>query len=211
MIRIISGKYRSRQINAPDGLKTRPTTARVRESVFSALCNAYGGGSGLDGAHVWDAFAGSGALGLEALSRGAKSCVFTDINYKAIKCIKDNIETLRVDNNSAQVWKQSALSENTCRRVVNIIIPDIVFLDAPYAMKPADLYKIVNNLSKFYSETNGTDPQCSRQISGLDAKSPKQLLIYYEHNQSIAGTPWENLDLVFLKNAGDIKAEIYSL
>ena len=90
MLRIIAGKYRHLIIEAPSTNTTRPTTDKVREAVMSSL------GTSLIDATILDLFAGSGALGLEALSRGAKKAIFCDNNYLAIKTIKDNINKLKI-------------------------------------------------------------------------------------------------------------------
>ena len=81
MLRIIAGKYRHLIIEAPSTNTTRPTTDKVREAVMSSL------GTSLINSTILDLFAGSGALGLEALSRGAKKAIFCDNNYLAIKTI----------------------------------------------------------------------------------------------------------------------------
>lgn len=91
MLRIIGGKYRHLQIKAPDVDSTRPTTDKVREALMSAL------NFDIPGKDVLDLFAGSGALGLECLSRGAASCFFVDTNIKAYKTIKENIKNLKIE------------------------------------------------------------------------------------------------------------------
>ena len=84
MLRIIGGKYKGRLLEAPTGKSTRPTTNRVREALFSIIDSKYK----LVGARVLDACAGSGALGLEAISRGADHSTFFDINKNALEIIK---------------------------------------------------------------------------------------------------------------------------
>ena len=92
-MRIIAGEYRGRRLQAPKGDATRPTTDRVRESLMSALSSARGG---FEGAVVLDAFAGSGALGLEALSRGAASAHFFEKDGVALRALCANVEALGV-------------------------------------------------------------------------------------------------------------------
>ena len=87
-MRIIAGRWRSRLIKAPKGLDVRPTTDKVREAWMSAM------GSSLANARVLDLFAGSGALGLEALSRGAASVVFVERAKDSMRSLKENIDTL---------------------------------------------------------------------------------------------------------------------
>ena len=91
-MRIIAGEFRGRKLDAPKGDGTRPTTDRVRESLMSALVSLR---DGLDGAVVLDAFAGSGALSLEALSRGADTAVLCERDRDAAAVIERNITTLQ--------------------------------------------------------------------------------------------------------------------
>ena len=86
-MRIIGGTHRGRRIAAPKGAQTRPTGDRVREALFNLV-------GPVDGASVLDLYAGSGALGLEALSRGARRCVFVETDAAACRAIKANLETL---------------------------------------------------------------------------------------------------------------------
>lgn len=131
MLRIISGKYRHLVIDVPNVDTTKPTTDKVREALMSALRND------LIGATVLDLFAGSGALGLEALSRGAEKAYFCDNNYQAIMTIKHNIEKLRIEEETC-VCKCSFMNalEKLKDKKEKV---DIVFLDPPYAKE--DVYK----------------------------------------------------------------------
>ncbi len=88
-MRIVAGSRKGHRIEAPKGVVTRPTGDRVREAVFSIL-------GSVDGARVLDLFAGSGAMGLEALSRGAASCVFVEHDRQAARVIQANLEKLRL-------------------------------------------------------------------------------------------------------------------
>ena len=90
-LRIISGQWRGRKLAAPAGDTTRPTADRTRETLFSMLVSRLGS---LEGLKVADLFAGSGALGLEALSRGAATCVFSEQDPAALKALRANIEGL---------------------------------------------------------------------------------------------------------------------
>ena len=125
MLRIIGGKYRHLQIKAPDVDSTRPTTDKVREALMSAL-SFY-----IADREVLDLFSGSGALGLESLSRGAKSCVFVDTNINAYKVIKENIRSIKIQEKT-EVYLQdykTYLNSNKDKKF------DLVFLDPPYKMK----------------------------------------------------------------------------
>lgn len=129
MIRIIGGKHRGRSIATPEGLTTRPTSNRARESLFNILAHASwrdDGTSPLVDARVLDAFAGSGALGLEALSRGAAHATFLDNDATAIKLIGENIRKLG-EAGTAKVVRADASRPPTSREGC-----DLVFLDPPY-------------------------------------------------------------------------------
>ena len=90
MIRVVSGEFGGRKLVVPDGLATRPTTDKVRQAVFNSLDSA----GLIDGAAVADLFAGSGALGIEALSRGAATCVFVERDRAVLQALRANIAAL---------------------------------------------------------------------------------------------------------------------
>src|SRR4051794_28006829 len=90
-MRVIAGRFKGRRLQAPPGLATRPTSDRVREALFSIL------GERVEDARVLDLFAGSGALGLEALSRGAATAAFVDSAAPAIRALEANLRDLDVD------------------------------------------------------------------------------------------------------------------
>ena len=106
MVRIIAGKWRGRTIVAPTGQATRPTSDRTREALFSMLASRVGSFEGLE---VADIFAGSGALGLEALSRGAARCTFIEQDATTLRALRANLAKLRVDLAVADVRPGSAL------------------------------------------------------------------------------------------------------
>lgn len=123
-MRIIAGKAKGSQIFAPKGQETRPTQDRVRESLFNILQ------MDLPGAHVLDLFAGSGALALEALSRGAEQAVLVDSDVEAVACIRRNMQKLGFTKEATLLscdW-QAALR----RMAGQGLLFDLVFLDPPY-------------------------------------------------------------------------------
>ena len=120
-MRIIAGKWRGRPIDAPPGPATRPTADRVRETLFSMLASRLGS---FDELRVADLFAGSGALGLEALSRGAQSAVFVESDPKAASVIRRNAERLGAD---VQLMTGSALALPRTEPF------DVIFADPPYS------------------------------------------------------------------------------
>ncbi len=121
-MRVISGSARGLKLVSPDGIETRPTLDRVKEAVFSML-SPY-----INGALILDLFAGSGALGIEALSRGADKSYFIDSSQEAISCINSNITAAKFTKSSV-VMKTDAIGflKNCSQQF------DIVFLDPPYA------------------------------------------------------------------------------
>jgi 16S rRNA (guanine966-N2)-methyltransferase len=120
-MRIISGKWRGRPIASPKGDTTRPTADRVREALFSMLASRFGSFEGLS---VADLFAGSGALGFEALSRGAASCVFVEQDRAAADTLRANAEKLGIRPDLRQA---SVLSLGPAREPV-----DLIMMDPPY-------------------------------------------------------------------------------
>ncbi len=120
-MRVVSGELGGRRLVTPAGTSTRPTTDRVREAIFNSL-----GSSGLlDGAVVADLFAGSGAVGIEALSRGAARCVFVERDRAALRALNDNLDALDLGDR-AKVLTSDAMS------VAGTLDADIVFADPPY-------------------------------------------------------------------------------
>jgi 16S rRNA (guanine966-N2)-methyltransferase len=100
-LRVIAGEYRGRRLHAPRGKATRPTSARVREALFSILGD-------LSGARVLDLYAGSGALGIEALSRGAASVVLVEHDRAALACIRGNLASIGASNQARVVPLRAA-------------------------------------------------------------------------------------------------------
>ncbi len=127
-MRITSGDLRGRPIRTPPGEETRPTSDRARQAVFNILRHAPWS-PGLDGLRVIDLFAGSGAMGLEALSQGAASCLFVDTAAPALSAIRDNIEAFKLDA-AARVMRQDATRLGA--RPPADPPYDLAFLDPPY-------------------------------------------------------------------------------
>lgn len=129
-MRIVSGKFSGRALAAPKGRDTRPTADRTRESLFNIL--AHMGDFSFAGARVIDLFAGSGALGLEALSRGAAFCLFVETDSDARAAIRDNIEALGLFG-STRLHRRSATTLG--KKPAGVGPPfTLAFLDPPYAM-----------------------------------------------------------------------------
>lgn len=126
-MRIVGGKHRGRQIAAPPGLDTRPTSDRAREGVFNIL--AHGDQVDLQGARVIDLFAGSGAMGLESLSRGAERVLFVDRDRGARTVIEDNLRHLD-ETGAASVVNMDGTGLPA--RGVTGEVAGLVFIDPPY-------------------------------------------------------------------------------
>jgi 16S rRNA (guanine966-N2)-methyltransferase len=118
-VRVVAGAYRGRRIEAPQGRATRPTSDRVREALFSIL-------GPIEGVRVLDLFAGSGALGIEALSRGAAEAVFVDSDARAVATVRRNLHALGAD---AAVYRRDAFAWLGAASGAF----DLVFADPPYS------------------------------------------------------------------------------
>jgi 16S rRNA (guanine(966)-N(2))-methyltransferase RsmD len=129
-MRIISGFLRGRRLRAPDGLATRPTSDRVREGLFNILAPR------IEGSRFLDVCAGSGAVGLEAISRGADSVVFVEQSRRALAQLEENIEMLGVDASTRIVPKEAVAALKTLAAKEEAF--DIVYVDPPY---DAELYR----------------------------------------------------------------------
>ena len=121
-MRVIAGEFGGRKLIAPEGLSTRPTTDKVRQAVFNSL----GSMGVLDGATVADLYAGSGALGIEALSRGAESCIFVERDRAALAALRANLKTLGIEDR-ARVAGSDVLAY-----APGITGVDIALIDPPY-------------------------------------------------------------------------------
>lgn len=121
-MRVITGIARGKRLVTPDGSDVRPTSDKVKEALFSALQ------FDIEGRRVLDLFAGSGQLGIEALSRGAESCVFVDNSRASLNLVKKNLEITGLSVNAKVVQSDFSSFAAMCRDTF-----DIVFLDPPYA------------------------------------------------------------------------------
>jgi len=128
-VRIVGGSHKGRQIEAPEGRAVRPTTDRVRESIFNVLEHGHFLKNGLAGARVLDLFAGSGALGLEAISRGAAFATFVDNAAASRVALRKNIEALQLMGQT-KIYRRDATA---LAELPGHIRPfNLVFLDPPY-------------------------------------------------------------------------------
>jgi len=154
-MRIISGRFGRRKLLTNPGIVTRPITDRVKESLFQFLEDD------LDEARIADVFAGTGTIGLEALSRGASSVVFIELDRKATELLRQNVQKLGVEEEvlcwSTDVLKTSFRPKNCDHRLPY----DLVFFDPPYSLVPkirpgSKLYKSLERLGRDGITRTGT-------------------------------------------------------
>jgi len=120
-MRVIAGQAKGHNLKAPEGLATRPTSDKVKGSLFSMITGHF------YGAKVLDLFAGSGGLGIEALSRGSESCVFIDMSNDAVACIKANLEHTKLSEKGKVLKTDSLKYLETCSETF-----DLIMIDPPY-------------------------------------------------------------------------------
>jgi len=128
-LRIIGGKWRSRRLVRPDSEATRPMPDRVKQAVFDILGSRFGTPGGLPPLRIADMFAGSGSMGLEALSRGARSCCFFERDREALSALRRNVEILAAEEASAIVVRDAWWA---AARDPNGQAFDLIVLDPPY-------------------------------------------------------------------------------
>jgi 16S rRNA (guanine966-N2)-methyltransferase len=157
-MRIIAGRLRGRPLAAPRGAHTRPTTDRVREALFSIL-------GALDGCRVVDCYAGTGALGLEAVSRGASHATLVENDAAACKIIRRNVEALGVSNEVTLL----PLPLERCRAGLAERAPfDLVLSDPPWPVSGPAAVRVASMFSDWVSPSG-------RVVLGHRAKEPVEL------------------------------------
>jgi 16S rRNA (guanine966-N2)-methyltransferase len=139
MTRVIAGTAGGRRLAVPPGQGTRPTSDRAREGLFSTWQSLLGT---LDGARVADLYAGSGAVGLEALSRGAAHALLVEADARAARTLRENVRTLGLPGAEVRAAKAGAVVAGPPPEQPY----DIVFLDPPYAVPDGDLHEILLTL-----------------------------------------------------------------
>jgi len=149
-MRVIAGELRGRRLSAPKGTATRPTTDRVREALFSSLTSVLG--PDLGGASTLDAFAGSGALGIEALSRGASRATFVERDRAATAVLRGNIDSLGLQS-------RAKISSVDMFSLAGRAVPGspfaLILLDPPYTLDPSEVSGMLARLAETQSVTPG--------------------------------------------------------
>ena len=172
-LKIISGKYKGRNIKGFDIVGTRPTMDRVRESLFATI-SAY-----LKESIVLDLFAGTGSLGLEALSNGAKAAIFVDKNKKCLENIKKLASDINITEEISLINKDYRVALKEIKKV------DIIFLDPPYhenllndAIKLIEKADILNNNGLLITEYTNEKPICNYKLIKEKKYGDKYINIY---------------------------------
>ncbi|MGN0732642.1 MAG: 16S rRNA (guanine(966)-N(2))-methyltransferase RsmD [Emergencia sp.] len=178
-MRIITGEYRGRRLESPAGYDVRPTSDKVKEAVFNIIMN-----------EVWDAtcvdlFAGTGNLGLEALSRGAKKCYFGDNSRESINLIKNNVKMCRAEDKSVIIAGDYS---KTLGRINEKV--DIFFLDPPYK--------------------DGLYENCLEIIDSLDLLSEEGIIVAEHGVRDYVPETVGNLEVVKERKYGKIMVTIYA-
>ena len=172
-MRVIAGRFGGRRLAAPPGRTTRPTSDRVREALFSIL-------GPLDGERVLDLYAGSGALGIEALSRGASSAVFVERDARAVAALRGNLEALGADGDVRRADVLAALRDARERGETY----DLVLCDPPYRLAPElgrslgeALTPVLASEARVVTESDRRDPLDLHALSLTDERRYGDTLI----------------------------------
>lgn len=187
-MRVIAGTYRSRKLQSLPGLDLRPTADKLRETLFDILTP--GDPEALAGSIWVDLFAGTGAVGIEALSRGAQSVTFVDTSSPAVELIRRNLQGLKVET-GFQVLKQDTVQAITYLRKAGLQA-DFVFLDPPYQME------------KIYARV-------LEAISGADIVKPQGMVIAEHQKKFDPGAKVASLERHRLLVQGDAALSFYRL
>ncbi|WP_042349050.1 16S rRNA (guanine(966)-N(2))-methyltransferase RsmD [Bacillus massiliigorillae] len=143
-MRVVSGECKGRPLKAVPGVSTRPTTDKVKESIFNMIGPYFEGGFALD------LFAGSGGLGIEALSRGMERAVFVDREFKAVSTVRANLEACGLTNH-AEVYKND--SERALKALIKReLVFDLILLDPPYKKQKLESLLSVISENKLLDE-----------------------------------------------------------
>jgi 16S rRNA (guanine966-N2)-methyltransferase len=172
-VRVVAGRFGGRRLRAPPGRETRPTSDRVREALFATL-------GPLDGARVLDLFAGSGALAIEALSRGAASAVLVERDRRAAACARANLDALGLAEPEARLVvapARTALKDASARAETY----DLVLLDPPYRHAPALGRELSEALPPLLADG-------ARVVTESDRRAPLALELALTHERRYGDT-----------------------
>lgn len=136
MLRIIGGKFKSRLLKTPKSIHTRPTQSLVRKAFFDICMHQ------IMDARFLDLYAGSGAMGIEALSRGASHATFVDANKHAIWAIKENLELLDLEETATVIMKETLPALKMLKKAEQLF--DIIYIDPPYDQDPFSIFQFLD-------------------------------------------------------------------
>lgn len=144
-MRVISGEFKGRTIHTVPSSNTRPTSDKIKEAIFHVM------GPYFDGGHALDLFAGSGGLGIEALSRGMESVTFIDRSNEAIRIIKKNVQSLQIEDRT-YIYRNDAI------RAITILARkkkkfDLIFIDPPY--EPTNYSSVLKKIQQLHITNKG--------------------------------------------------------
>ena len=185
-MRIVGGEFKGRTLKAPRSDAIRPTSDRTRESLFNSLAHAYPGS--VAGARVLELFAGTGAVGLEALSRGAKSAIFVDNSVEGRALIQSNIEALGLTGRT-KIFRRDAAALGLCRGLDPY---GLVFADPPYGKGLGE--KALDNASRdgwiaegalvMLEERSDQSPTLGRSFFPLESRVFGETSIHFYRHQA---------------------------
>ena len=180
-MRIIAGERRAKQLISPKTTKTRPTLDRVKEALFSILTND------IEGAIVLDLFSGTGNLGIEALSRGAKFAYLNDIDSEAVKLIYSNVQL----TNYEKYAKITRKDYEKCLKLLekNNVVFDIIFIDPPYASK--------------------VEEKCLEYLSKSCIMNQKSIIILESDKDKVFNEQVEGLSVIDKRTYGRVMLRLY--
>lgn len=158
-LKILGGEFGGRILKAPKGVQTRPTTSMLRKAVFDILQPK------IQDAIFLDLFAGSGAMGIEALSRGAQQAIFVDSHRDAIRCLKENLALLNIES-------KTHIIQNDVFRALTKLYEMKLMCDVIYADPPYDKPKLYQELMTYFDKTPLLKPQ---GILFIESPSPSPL------------------------------------
>lgn len=181
-MRVITGSARGRKLKAPKGMTTRPTTDRVKEALFNVL------GTRVEDAKVLDLFAGSGGIGIEALSRGALSVIFIEENAKVIEVINDNLLMTGL-NSGATVYRNNVY--RALEKLQGKHKFDIIFIDPPYQQ--------------------GYEVQCLKRIHSYKLLGDDGLVVVESSKRDELPDQVGDLSMIRSQHYGDTKLTYYSI
>ncbi len=202
-MRIEGGYWLGQVLQAPNSNATRPTDGRTREMLFNSL------GEFIVEARVLDLYAGSGAVGLEALSRGAAHCTFVELEHSAIRALRANVKKLRAEG-LTQIWAANARTAPQ-KLADDGVKFDFIFADPPFA-KPdegaeiarrLDALPILLNNERVETRENEDETQHTETHTPANVRSHRDGLIVVQHSRRVELPPLEHFDITRTKRAGE--------